>query len=57
MTESSPARPRRTFTPEFKADAVRLATTPGTTIAQTARDLRGSRRGNRIRSGTCFSKR
>lgn len=39
MTESSPARPRRTFTPEFKADAVRLATTPGTTIAQTARDL------------------
>lgn len=39
MNEASPTRPRRKFSPEFKADAVRLATAPGTTIAQTARDL------------------
>jgi transposase len=30
---------RRSYTPEFKADAVRLATAPGANIAQTARDL------------------
>jgi transposase-like protein len=39
MSEANSRRPRRTFTPEFKADAVRLATAPGTSIAQTARDL------------------
>jgi transposase len=39
MTASNTRRPRRTFTAEFKADAVRLATAPDRTIAQTARDL------------------
>ena len=39
MTEPTPRRPRRQFTAEFKADAVRLATTNQTSIAQTARDL------------------
>lgn len=40
MTSSSrPRRPRRVFSPEFKADAVRLATSPGMSIAQAARDL------------------
>ena len=39
MTEPTPRRPRRQFTAEFKADAVRLATTSQTSIAQTARDL------------------
>lgn len=37
MTDRS--RTRRTFTAEFKADAVRLATAPGANVAQTARDL------------------
>ena len=39
MTEPNPRRPRRKFTAEFRADAVRLATTSQSTIAQTARDL------------------
>ena len=39
MTDPKSRRPRRTYTPEFKADAVRVATAPGTNIAQTARDL------------------
>jgi transposase len=39
MTEPNPRRPRRQFTAEFRADAVRLATTSQTSIAQTARDL------------------
>ena len=39
MTDSKPVRPRRKFTAEFKADAVRLATSGSTSIAQTARDL------------------
>ena len=30
---------RRSYTPEFKADAMRLTTAPGANIAQTARDL------------------
>jgi transposase len=36
---SKPARKRRSFTPEFKAEAVRIARTPGKTIAQVAREL------------------
>ena len=32
-------RKKRTFTPEFKADAVRLCTTGDRTVAQVARDL------------------
>ena len=39
MTEPTPRKPRRQFTAEFRADAVRLATTSQTSIAQTARDL------------------
>ena len=39
MTEPNPRRPRRKFTEEFRADAIRLATSSQTTIAQTARDL------------------
>ena len=39
MTEPNARKPRRQFTAEFKADAVRLATTNQTSIAQTARDL------------------
>ena len=40
MTDTTtPSRARRKYTPEFKADAVRLATGGTTTIAQTARDL------------------
>ena len=39
MTEPNARKPRRQFTAEFKADAVRLATTSQTSIAQTARDL------------------
>ena len=39
MTEPSSRRPGRKFTAEFRADAVRLATSSQTTIAQTARDL------------------
>lgn len=31
--------PRRKYTPEFKSEAVRMATAPGANIAQTARDL------------------
>lgn len=36
---SKPARNRRSFTPEFRAEAVRIARTPGKTIAQVAREL------------------
>jgi transposase len=36
---SQPARKRRSFTPEFKAEAVRIARTPGKTITQVAREL------------------
>jgi len=36
---SKPTRTRRSFTPEFKAEAVRIAQTPGKTIAQVAREL------------------
>lgn len=39
MTPKKPARQRRKYTPEFRADAVRLATQPSANIAQTARDL------------------
>jgi len=39
MTEPNPRQPRRKFTAEFRADAVRVATSSQTTIAQTARDL------------------
>lgn len=38
-TKSSKPRPRRNFTPEFKAEAVRIARTPGRSIAQVAREL------------------
>ena len=38
MTDTN-VRPRRRYTPEFKADAVRLATSASSTVAQTARDL------------------
>ena len=31
--------PRPSYPPEFKAEAVRLATSPGTTLTGTARDL------------------
>lgn len=33
------ARVRRTFTPEFKRDAVRLVTTEGKTVSEVARNL------------------
>jgi transposase len=36
---SKPTRKRRSFTPEFKAEAVRIARSPGKTIAQVGRDL------------------
>jgi transposase len=36
---SKSGRTRRSFTPEFKAEAVRIARTPGKTIAQAAREL------------------
>ena len=36
---SKPARTRRSFTPEFKAEAVRIARTPGKNSAQVAREL------------------
>lgn len=36
---SKTARKRRSFTPEFKAEAVRIARTPGKTISQVAREL------------------
>jgi len=36
---SKPARKRRSFTPEFRAEAVRIARTPGKTIAQVALEL------------------
>ncbi len=40
MTKSSTsARQRRSFTPEFKAEAVRIARTPGKSSAQVAREL------------------
>ena len=39
MTKKTTIPARRSYTPEFKADAVRLATSPGANIAQTARDL------------------
>jgi transposase-like protein len=32
-------RKRRTFTPEFKAEVVRLTQVPGATVAQVAKDL------------------
>jgi transposase len=35
------ARKRRTYTPEFKAEAVKLATEPGYSVAQAARSLGG----------------
>jgi transposase len=37
--QSKPSRTRRSFTPEFRAEAVRIARTPGKTIAQVAREL------------------
>ena len=39
MTKKKKMPARRSYTAEFKADAVRLATAPGANIAQTARDL------------------
>jgi transposase len=36
---SKRARKRRSFTPEFKAEAVRIARTSGKTVAQVAREL------------------
>jgi transposase-like protein len=39
MTEPNPRRPRRQFTAEFRADAVRLATNSQTRKAQLARDV------------------
>ena len=39
MTKKKSVPARRSYNAEFKADAVRLATVPGTNIAQTARDL------------------
>ena len=33
------AKPRRTFTPEFKVQAVKLVTEPGKSLAEVARDL------------------
>ncbi len=33
------AKSRRTFTPEFKAQAVKLVTEPGKSVAEVARDL------------------
>ena len=36
---SKPPRKRRAFTPEFKAEAVRIARTPGKSIGQVAREL------------------
>ena len=38
-TKVSKPRKRRAFTPEFKAEAVRLVRTPGRTVAQVAREL------------------
>lgn len=40
-TSPPPKKPRRrrTFTPEFKAEAVRLATQPGRSIRQVAKEL------------------
>jgi transposase len=38
-TKLSKPRKRRKFTPEFKAEAVRLALTPGKTITEVAREL------------------
>ncbi len=37
--QSKPSRARRTFTPEFKAEAVRIARTPGKTVPEVAREL------------------
>ena len=39
QTKFSTPRRRRKFTPEFKAEAVRLALTPGKTVAAVAREL------------------
>ena len=39
MTEPTPRKPRRQFTAEFRADAVRLATISQTSSAQAARVL------------------
>jgi transposase-like protein len=39
MAKPNARRPRRTFTPEQKADAVRLCRSGGRTIAQVAKDL------------------
>lgn len=36
---SKPARKRRSFTPEFRAEAVRIARTPGKSIGQVASEL------------------
>jgi transposase len=38
-TKSSKPRKRRKFTAEFKAEAVRLALTPGKSVTQVAREL------------------
>lgn len=38
-TEEKKRRKRRSFTPEFKAEAVRLVLEEGKTVAQVARDL------------------
>jgi transposase len=37
--QSKPSRKRRTFTAEFKAEAVRIVRTSGKTITQVAREL------------------
>lgn len=38
-TAEEPRRPRRSFTPEFKAEVVELCRTSGKSIAQVCRDL------------------
>ncbi len=38
-TKLSKPRRRRVFTPEFRAEAVRIARTPGKTVAAVAREL------------------
>jgi transposase len=38
-TKLSKPRKRRKFTPEFKAEAVRLALTPGKSVTEVAREL------------------
>lgn len=40
MSDSSSRRPRRKFTPEFKAEAVQMVRDSGGKIAQVAREMR-----------------